>query len=199
MPSLQCERGSFPVTDESISRGLKLELMSSKGIYKVGELPAFTAVISNISFEKITLCTYKIAHRLLSGLFADNYRVYQFGSTVEEQLKNEDFKILEAGEKLMVELNLPQEKDYHFLYSGKLPPIVTEEMIHSDFPPGNYSFCIFLGPHVAFFVANDGTFMHQRIIRHVLNEVERAPDLSVNSASVWDGALTAFAHVKYVE
>jgi hypothetical protein len=187
------------VADESISRGLKLELIPSKSSYNKGELPSFTAVISNISFEKILLCTYKIAHRLYSGMYADNYRLYQFGSTTEEPLKNEDFRTLQAGEKLSVPLPVPLENDYHFLYSGKLPPIVTKESILHDFPPGDYSFCIFLGPHVAFFVASDGTYMHQRVIKQVLVDVERAPDFSVDTSLVWDGTLTACAQVRYIE
>jgi len=192
------ERGDS-MSDESISFGLKLELVPLKTIYRAGELPAFNATFTNISFDSITLCTYLIKHRLLSGLYAGDYRVYPFGTTFSPPLTDSDFKIMAPNDHITVLLDMAEEKDYHFLLAAKLPRVVPEDMAVTVFPAASYSFCIHLGPYVAYYIADDGTHAHQRVTQRVLSEVERSPELTFETAKAWDGSLIAYATVTFVE
>lgn len=186
------------MNDASLSKGLKMELLPSKTTCKVGELPDFTVIITNVSFEKILLCTYLLRHRLLISMSSGNIGIYPFGTTPTPPLGNEHFTYLEPGEKLSTPLNIPDEEKYHFLFRGSLPREVPENMALYNFEPGTHPFRVYLGESIFYYVAEERTFAHQRIEKNIVKEVERAADFSVDISTLWDGELYAEALVTFI-
>jgi len=186
------------MADESLSRGLKMELRPSSTTYSVGELPRFDVIVTNVSTGEIQFCTYMLKHRLLISIYSGNIGVYPFGSTPASPLCNSDFRMMAPGEELVTSLDFAAEDEYHFLFRGSLPRVVPKNMAVTHFEPGSYTFSSFIGPSVFLYVADRGTFAHQRIEKVILNDVERSPALTVDTSLTWDGELTAKTRVSFV-
>lgn len=185
------------MADQSVYEGIKLELVPLKSTYPAGKLPEFKAVISNISQSEKTICTYMIKHRLLCSLFGNNYWVFPFGTTPTPLLTNEDFKKLKPGEKITYQLSVAEEPNYHFVFAGHQPKVVTEDLAVEGFPAGTYTFQVHIGPQVTFSVAEDKTYQHKNMAMDILNELVKSDDFNVDLSKVWNGELTARAKVSF--
>lgn len=185
------------MSEESISNGLKLELMPEKLTYKTGEFPKINAVITNVSGKEILLSVYLLKHRLLSTLKAGEYEMRPFAPTPNAPPTNGDFMTLKSGEKLTTLLDPASESDYHFLYGGHLPPTVTDSMALKGFPAGSLTFKAHLGGHVSYYNAPKGTYDHGKTRKHIVKELSK-PGVTIDLSNAWDGDVIGSCLITFV-
>jgi hypothetical protein len=179
----------------SVNNGLKLELKPEKELYNRGDIPVLHATVTNISEQDVLFCKYHLKHRMLSSLTANGYYVYSFMPTEELPLTNIDFVILKPGQNVTEKLDVKKEKDYEFLYAGKLPPRFPQSMGLSGFPEGDYEFQVFVGKDMVYNTSPEGFHNYGKKYVNILQHVEKQ-DVSLDLSKAWQGDLLAKCKVK---
>ena len=121
-----------------------------------------------------------------------------FGNvTTAPPLSAEQFKTLKPGEKIVTDLDVADEPNYHFISTIHQPRLVTEAMALPGFSAGKFEFKAYVGPDVVFSEADDGTYQHRNIPVNILNGLVKADDFSIDISKVWDSELLTFAEVTF--
>lgn len=186
--------------DESVSNGIKFELVPLSKEYKEGGgLPEFDAVITNISGKDINFCTYYLKYRLLNTLMGGEYETFYFGTTPQVGLKASDFMILKPAQKIIERLSVEKEANFQMLPAASLPPYFDEKMGVKGLAAGEYTFQAYLSNWVLFFGAPEGQHNFTRKDLDIKKDIPFAEEgLERLAETAWDGACTAKCSVRVV-
>jgi hypothetical protein len=178
--------------------GLQLTIKLKNELHK-GCLPSFSVTFTNIGGADLTFCTYMLKHRMLTTMWTDTgFEVYPFRPTPRNPLTQNDFKCLSVGESvtLTLDLNKAAQDGYGLCWAGSLPPVVDQSKAIPDLPAGKHVLTTFIGPHVSFYDAPEGSYDHKKSRLEILKDVPTQAGFTVPQG-VWNGELTPQCELVY--